>query len=271
MRRFALLLVLLTGCPEQVRIIAQDPSEGRNTDPQPTPREVTSELEEDEKTIEPEHPAVKTPQERALVHLHTPSDICSGIVIAPRLVATAHQCFPRELKGTIAVAEKDKDAYRVEVASSTLTWTIRHVQSVVMPACDWHGLDLAIVVLDDAAPSQPVSIATAPSAGAAVQALGFGKCRGDTKPFSGRTGTVVARDDHEVDVDVNLCQGDVGGALFDLGSNGYIGVVSHKDEGGPRNDTTSVIRFDTQRARDLVALADGIVKGQPASKPVTCE
>jgi hypothetical protein len=223
--------------------------------------------------VEPDHPAVKTPQERALVHVHTAAHVCSGIVIAPRLVLTAHQCFPREVRGTYQVPEKDKDGYRFELASSTLTWTVRHAQAIVTPACGWRGLDLAIAVLDDAAPSPPVSIATAPSPGANVQALGFGKCRGDTKPFSGRTGKVIARGAQEVAIDVTLCQGDVGGAVFDTGANGYVGVVSRKGERGASDATavTSIIRFDTQRARDLLAAADAIVKGQPAGKDVACE
>jgi hypothetical protein len=264
-------VVFLTGCPEQVRLIAQDPSaEGQNPDPTPNRPQGTTELEEDEKMIEPDHPAVKSPQERALVHLHTPVDVCSGILVAPKLVVTAHQCFAPDVKGAFKVPDKDKDAYRVEVASSTLTWTVRRVQTVITPACDWRALDLAILVLDDAAPEAPVSIATAPSPGANIQALGFGKCRGDTKPFSGRTGTLVARDDAHVLVDVMLCQGDVGGGVFDTGASGYVGVVSRKGERREAGATTTIVRFDTQRARDLLAAADSASKGD-TPKPVACE
>jgi hypothetical protein len=268
------LLFLLTGCPEQVGIITQDPAaRGAGQGHPPAPDQPRSgELEEDENVIEPDHPAVKTPQERALVHLHTPVHTCSGMVVGPRLIATAHQCFGPDVKGTFTVPEKDRDAYRVEIASSTLTWTVRRVQSVVTPGCDWKMLDLAIVVLDDVAPTQPVGLATAPSPGAKVQALGFGKCRGDTKPFSGRTGTVVSRRDSELVVDVALCQGDLGGAVFDTGAGGYVGVISHKGDAGPKAVVaTSIARFDTQRARDLMAAADAITKGQTSKTAITCD
>lgn len=276
MRIWALFLILAsTGCPEQVGFIAQDPSSGgagQGHPPAPNLPRASGELEADENVVEPDHPAVKTQQERALVHLHTPVDICSGVLVAPRLVATAHQCFAPEVKGTYTVPDKDRDAYRVEVASSTLTWTVRRVQSVVTAGCDWKTLDLAIVVLDDVAPTPPVTLATAPSGGARIQALGFGKCRGDTKPFSGRTGTVVSRRDAEVVVDVNLCQGDVGGAVFDSGAGGYVGVISRKGDAGPNAPVaTSIVRFDTHTARDLLAAADLITKGQPSKPAIACE
>lgn len=279
MRAWPFLLVLCA-CPEQVGIIAQDPSATAGNDQGEAPttdkdrqRPQTNALEADEKTIEPDHPAVKSPQERALVHIHTPVDICSGILIAPKLVATAHQCFSPDLKGTYTVQEKERESYRVEVASSTLTWTIRRVASVITPSCDWKGLDLAIVVLDEAAPSPPVSVGTVPSAGATVQALGFGKCRGDTKAFSNRTGAVVARGDSEVVVDILLCQGDVGGAVFDTGSSTYVGVISQKSDRRHPNvvAATSIVRFDTQRSRDLLAAAEAATKGQSIQNAIACE
>lgn len=280
MRRGLLLAILLTGCPEQVGVIAQDPSgtaagegEPRDTAPRPPAARSGAELEEDERMTEPDHPAVKSPQERALVHVHTPADVCSGVLVAPRLVATAHQCFAPGPAGVVPVAEKDREAYRVEVASSTLTWTARHVQAVVLPACDWRKLDLAILVLDDAAPSAPASAVSAPAQGASVQALGFGKCRGDTKPFSGRTGSVLERHDADIVVDVLLCQGDVGGGAFDPGAGGYLGVISRKGESrAGAGAATTVVRFDTQRARELLAVADGVAKGAPPAKTdVACE
>src|SRR5438132_52851 len=50
-------------------------------------------LPDDESVTEPEHPMVQTIQERATAHVHTPKDICSGIVIGPKEVLTAHQCM----------------------------------------------------------------------------------------------------------------------------------------------------------------------------------
>src|SRR6478672_2138103 len=41
-------------------------------------------LPDDESVTEPEHPMVQTVQERATAHVHTPKDICSGVVIGPK-------------------------------------------------------------------------------------------------------------------------------------------------------------------------------------------
>src|SRR4051812_48902286 len=51
-------------------------------------------LPADESVTEPEHPMVQTLQERATAHVHTPKDVCSGVVIGPKEVLTAHQCMP---------------------------------------------------------------------------------------------------------------------------------------------------------------------------------
>jgi len=265
--------VILCACPSQVSLIAQqDPSTENQGVPPRNEVPIPGELEDDEQVVEPDHPAVKSPQERALVHLHTPVDICSGVVIAPRLISTAHQCFAPDVNGIYKVPDKDKDGYRVEVASSTLTWTVRKVASVVTPACDWKKLDLAIVVLDEDAPplAVPASVTSAPAPGGGIQALGFGKCRGDDRPFSGRTGTITARRDASIVVDVLLCQGDVGGGIFDASAGGYLGVVSRRGDSPDERQKTSIVRFDTSKARDLMTLATAVAKGENATA-ISCD
>ncbi|MBX3198041.1 MAG: hypothetical protein KF894_07835, partial [Labilithrix sp.] len=78
----------------------------------------------DDDRIEPEHPAADTKQERALVHIHGPKDVvCSGVVLGPRLVATAQRCLRGHDKGVTALGPERE--FRVEIASSSLTWTNR--------------------------------------------------------------------------------------------------------------------------------------------------
>jgi hypothetical protein len=215
-------------------------------------------LPDDESNVEPEHPMVQTVQERATAHVHTPKDICSGMVIGPREVVTAHQCLP-DVTGVVAITEKD--AWRVEVASTSLTWTARHVSFVVTPACDWKKLDMAVLVLDEPADwIVPVKISTAPSFGATVQAMGFGRCRNEHRPISQRMAQVLERQSDAIEVEIGLCQGDVGGGFVDSAA-GLVGIVSHQDD--PDNadrHTTTGFRVDTAAARRLLEAADTVAK-----------
>ena len=228
----------------------------------------TIDLPEDEATIEPEHPMVQTVQERATAHVHTPKDICSGMVIGPREVLTAHQCM-LDVSGIVPIT--DKDAWRVEVASTSLTWTARHVTTVVTPACEWKKLDLAVLVLDEPAEwIVPLKVSAAPSFGATVQAMGFGKCRNERRPISQRTGQVLERQSDALEVEIGLCQGDVGGGFVDSAA-GLVGIVSHQDDPDSANrHTTTGFRVDTAAARRLFETAETVVKsgatGVTASK-----
>jgi hypothetical protein len=230
----------------------------------------TINLPDDETTTEPEHPMVQSVQERATAHVHTPKDVCSGIVIGPKEVMTAHQCMP-DVTGVVAIGDKDKDAWRVEVASTSLTWTARHVKAVVTPACDWKKLDVAVLVLDEPVDwITALKISTAPSPGATVQAMGFGRCRNEHRPISQRMGNVLEREADAIEVDIGLCQGDVGGGFVDVAA-GLVGIVSHQDD--PDNSerhTTTGFRVDTTATHNLLTVAgavaqSGDVKGATAS------
>lgn len=266
------LVLVACGAAPQLRVANyEDPRTGGSSAPvSHAANDTPLELEADADLVEPEHPAVNTPQERVLVHVHTPKGVCTGAVLGPRLVLTAHQCVGNELRGASAVT--DKDAYRVEVASSSLTWTMRHVSAVVAPGCDWAHFDAAILVLDEPVDwVKPLTLSSTPAPGAPVQALGYGKCRGETRPFSGRTGQVVTRESDALVFDVAMCRGDVGGIVVD-GSAGLLGVISHHDEPNDRH-TTTAFRLDTGPARKLLEQADAIAHGgDPAkSPPVACE
>ncbi|CAN5494760.1 hypothetical protein BH09MYX1_BH09MYX1_41650 [soil metagenome] len=229
----------------------------------------TIELEADAEPIEPEHPYAKTPQERAMVHIHTPKGVCSGAIVGPKLVLTAHQCVGNEARGVFTVT--DRDSLRVELASSTTTWTERRVTHIVTADCDWAQFDAALLVLDEPVPaSKPIDLATTPAPGAPVQALGFGRCRGETRGFSGRTGQVVERESDAVVFDVPMCKGDVGGVVFD-GNASAFGIVSHQDDpNGSARRTTTAFRLDTSVARHLMELGNAVATGSKDSTPVAC-
>ncbi len=227
-------------------------------------------LPDDESVVEPEHPMVQTVQERATAHVHAPKDICSGIVIGPKEVLTAHQCFP-DVSGVVAVT--DKDAWRVEVASTSLTWTARHVAFVVTPACEWKKLDAAVLVLDEAVDwIVPLKPSSAPAEGATVQAMGFGRCRNEHRPIGQRLGQILVRQPDAIEVEIGLCQGDVGGGFVD-GAAGLTSIVSHQDDADNADRrTTTGFRIDTSAARKLFDAAAAVAKsGDPKTAAPTCD
>lgn len=232
----------------------------------PNGGEKHGELDEDEQ-VEPEHPLADTKQERATVHIHGPENrVCSGVVVGPKLIATAQRCLRGKQPGATALGA---DEYRVEVASSALTWTNRKGKFVVLPSCDEKEIDVGLIVLDDAVPAlvAPLKIVSAPDTGGRVQALGFGRCKGSSKLAKERTGMVKNRDQRDVVIDITLCKGDRGGPVVDGRESEVIGLISHRDdpEGSPLR-TATIARLDTVWARDMMKQASALADGGDASK-----
>ncbi len=226
----------------------------------------TPELPNDDVATEPEHPVVGSKQERALVHIHGPSGVCSGVVLGPRVVVTAQRCLKGEAKGGSEIARERE--YRIEIASSGMTWTNRRARFAIVPDCRWHDLDLAILVLAEPVPwIQPLRIASAPGTGGQVQALGFGHCAGQKESIKERLGTVRNRDSAAIVIDVPLCKGDTGGAVVDGREGDIIGIISHRDdpEGSPLR-TTTIARLDTTDARELLEQAKQLSEGGDVAK-----
>jgi hypothetical protein len=281
MRIAALVVVACVGCgggPTQVQFVSneQPNSQGAPQDVSPGgahhehPNGAVT-LPNDEQIVEPEHPLAETKQERALVHIHTPDgSVCSGAILGPRFVATSQQCVKGEPKGAGAIAAGRE--YRIEIASSSLTWTTRVAKWAIVPWCDLDDLDIAILVLGEPASwVDPLRVVTAPPPGSRVQALGFGHCKGETRPLKSRTGVIRSRASEAIVIDVPLCRGDVGGPVVE-GSD-VVGLISHRDdpEGSPLR-TTTIARLDTPSARELFAQAKTIADGGDASKlsPIAC-
>jgi Trypsin len=225
-------------------------------------------LPNDEEVIEPDHPAVDTKEERALVHIHGPEGtVCSGVMLGPRLVATAQQCLKGEAKGASVIAGARE--YRVEIASSTLTWTVRRPKYALLPSCEAEDLDVGILVLSEPAGwVEPLKVVSAPTTGSNVRALGFGRCAGDKALMKvARVAGVRSRAAEAVVIDAPLCRGDVGGPVVDGREGGIVGLISHRDdpEGSPLR-TTTITRLDTVQARELLSQAELVAAGTDVAK-----
>lgn len=262
------------GCGGGVRV-NDDPRMPTNTtnEKPPAPREGSLDLPSQEQLVEPDHPLVDTKPERATVHVHTPRTVCSGVMLGQRVVVTARRCLPRDLRGAQPLGQKEQQDYKVEIASSNLTWTTRRISHTVTAACDRRGLDVAVLILAEPAQwVQPLRIISAPGPGAKVEALGFGRCRNNNG--NAREAAVISRASEDFVLDLRLCKGDVGGPVVDGPEGEIAGIISHDDDpdDSPRK-TTSIARMDTTPARNLVAQGEKISKGADpkGEAPVTCE
>jgi hypothetical protein len=269
MRLAWLALLVAAACVEapQVGILGAPPRPS-STSPH-VHYDSTMELPSDAEVLEPSQPFASSPQERLAAHVHTPNGTCSGAIVGPHLIATAHQCV-QAARGIVPLSSP----YRVEVASSSLTWAERTPTKVVTPDCGWQVLDLAVFVV--AEPMDWVKAAplgTVPGPGAKVQAYGFGRCEGERNGIRDKTGGVVSVDSQAFVIDVGLCKGDVGGFVVDLGGS-FLGTISHQDDpdDSPRH-TTTIFRADTTPARDLFAQAKVVADGGDLTqlKPISCE
>jgi hypothetical protein len=273
----SLAVVLVAGCggaPSQVSFVSNEQPTNSGSSEGVQSREAAHnenpnghvELGDDD-FKEPEHPLAETKQERALVHIHGPKGrVCSGVVIGQRVVATAQRCLKGEAQGASSLGPDHE--YRIEIASSTLTWTNRKAKYAVIPKCDEHELDVALLILEDPVPALvvPLKIVSAPDTGAHIHALGFGHCE-DMKEGKERSGTVRSRVSQALVIDLPLCKGDVGGPVLDGRDGEVIGLISHRDdpEGSPLK-TTTIARLDTTWARDLIAQAKLLSDGGDTAK-----
>jgi hypothetical protein len=225
------------------------------------------ELPNDDEIIEPDHPLADSKAERHVVHIHGPNErTCTGVMLGPSIVATAGRCVRNEAHGASAISGTHE--YRVEIASSTLTWTNRRAKYAVLPACDYHELDVALLVLAEPAPwVQGLRIVSAPNTGAKVEALGFGHCQGQGKKNRERHGIVRSRVSEAIVIDVPLCRGDAGGPVVDGAEGDIIGVISRRDdpEGSPLR-TTTIARLDTVQVRDMLEQAKSLAGGADVTK-----
>ena len=278
----ACLVICSAACAGPVSVLGRD---DRPTPPPAHPvdaavhahNDTTIELPEDALSVEPAQPTVGSLQERALAHVHTPKGGCSGVVIAPQIVLTAHQCIGGEADGIVTIASGASGApaatgassasslpdsqFYLEVATSASTWTRRQISFVITPACAWERLDMAALVVSEPIEwVKPLTVSPSPAPGQNLQALGFGHCAGETHGITNRFGALTRRESDALVIDVPLCRGDVGGPLVDPRSGALFGIISHQDDpdNAPRHTTTGY-RLDTNTARAVVAQASALV------------
>ncbi|HRG99761.1 MAG TPA: trypsin-like serine protease [Polyangiaceae bacterium] len=220
---------------------------------------------------EPEHPLVSTKQERAMVHVHAGDVTCAGVVLGPRLVGTSRRCFKQDVGVHALDPGKKADQVRVEIASGSLAWAQRKASHIVIPACKRREVDLAVLVLSEAAAwVEPLELASAPGPDAKVDALGFDRCDGGKEVKRAR---VIEREDGRLTLDRAPCAGDIGAPVVETSSGRLIGIQSHRRgrAASPRRET-AVTRLDTTPVKELLEQAGKVAAGVDVAtlKPVAC-
>ncbi|MFO7178738.1 MAG: S1 family peptidase [Pseudomonadota bacterium] len=202
---------------------------------------------------------------------------CSGALIAPDRVLTAHHCVAvRSANGRIEPKDIEPSGVRVELGGGHLPWGDVGVRAIVAPDCG-HAAgdgDIAILVLER--PVRGVAVRApeldrAPSPGDALMPIGFGRCGGSDDGIYRklRVGSPVREVfSKRFRLEAAICPGDSGGPAVSLNDGRIMGVVSQSamDANEATLGLTELTRLDSFRA--VFATAELVAQGaSPAELP----